>query len=101
MGLEFTGYTPRNIEKLWIDPYEYRKELEEAVEFLAMRNMNVSIYNHQLCTIPRSLWGFARKSISDWKNLYIPECEGCTAKSECGGFFQWAARRHSDHISPV
>jgi His-Xaa-Ser system radical SAM maturase HxsC len=101
MGLEFTGYTPRNIEQLWIDPYEYRRDLEEAVEFLSMRNMNVSIYNHQLCTIPRSLWGFARKSISDWKNLYLPECEGCTAKAECGGFFQWAARKHSDHISPV
>ena len=101
MGLEFTGYTPRNIEQLWIDPYEYRRELEEAVEFLAMRNMNVSIYNHQLCTIPRSLWSFARKSISDWKNLYLRECEGCTAKSECGGFFHWAARKHSEHISPV
>lgn len=46
MGLEYTGYTPRNIEELWIDPYDYRRELEEAVQFLALRRMPVSIYNH-------------------------------------------------------
>ena len=34
MGLEYTGYTPRNIEELWIDPYDYQNELEEAVEYL-------------------------------------------------------------------
>src|SRR5579871_2099422 len=90
MGLEHTGYTPRNIDQLWIDPFDYQDELERAVEFLANRKMNVSIYNHQLCTLKRSLWGYARKSISDWKNLYLPECQGCEVMAECGGFFQWA-----------
>jgi His-Xaa-Ser system radical SAM maturase HxsC len=101
MGLEYTGYTPRNIEKLWIDPFDYQNQLEEAVDFLAMRNMNVSIYNHQLCTLKKSVWGCARKSISDWKNLYLPECEGCQAMSECGGFFQWAVKKHSAYIRPM
>jgi len=101
MGLEYTGYTPRNIDTLWIDPYDYRDELEEAVEFLAVRNMNVSIYNHQLCTLNPSVWRFARKSISDWKNSYLPECQQCDVRSDCGGFFQWAERKHSDHIVPV
>ena len=101
MGLEYTGYTPRNIEDLWIDPYDYRGELEEAVQFLALRNMPVSIYNHQLCTLPSSLWRFARKSISDWKLLYLPECADCAVKSDCGGFFQWAVRKHSTHIRPL
>lgn len=98
MGLEHTGYTPRNIEKLWIDPFNYQDELEAAVELLAMRGMNVSIYNHQLCILRQSLWPFARKSISDWKNLYLPACEGCSALVDCGGVFQWVATKHSAHL---
>ena len=98
MGLEHTGYTPRNIEKLWIDPFDYQEELEAAVELLAMRGMNVSIYNHQLCVLRRSLWVFARKSISDWKNLYLPTCEGCSVLTDCGGLFQWTVGKHSEHI---
>jgi His-Xaa-Ser system radical SAM maturase HxsC len=101
MGLEYTGYTPRNIEELWIDPYDYQDELERAVEYLAARDMNVSIYNHQLCVLKPSLWNHARKSISDWKTLYLPECESCDALPACGGLFQWALRKHSDHIHSI
>lgn len=101
MGLEYTGYTPRNIAELWIDPYDYQDELKAAVEYLAVRNMTVSIYNHQLCVLKPSLWRFARKSISDWKTLYLPECTKCRALPACGGLFQWAVRKHSDHIHAV
>jgi His-Xaa-Ser system radical SAM maturase HxsC len=101
MGLEYTGYTPRNIEELWIDPYDYQDVLEEAVEYLAMRNMKVSIYNHQLCVLRPSLWSYAKKSISDWKTLYLPECETCSALPACGGLFQWAVKKHSDHIHAI
>jgi His-Xaa-Ser system radical SAM maturase HxsC len=66
MGLEYIGYTPHNIQKLWIDPYDYQNELEEAVEFLAGQGMHVSIYNTPLCVLPETLWKYARKSISDW-----------------------------------
>jgi His-Xaa-Ser system radical SAM maturase HxsC len=79
MGLEYTGNTPRNIHELWIDPYDYQDELETAVEYLDTRNKTVSIYNHQLCVLRPSLWKFARKSISDWKMHYLPECQKCSA----------------------
>jgi His-Xaa-Ser system radical SAM maturase HxsC len=98
MGLEYTGYTPRNIDELWIDPFDYQDELEAAAEYLDARNMTVSIYNHQLCVLRPSLWKFARKSISDWKTLYLPECQTCSALPACGGLFQWAVKKHSDHI---
>jgi hypothetical protein len=62
--------------------------------------MRVSIYNHQLGLLDKRLWQFARKSISDWKNEYMPECEGCAEKQNCGGFFASAKIRHSDHIRP-
>jgi His-Xaa-Ser system radical SAM maturase HxsC len=98
MGLEPTGYTPRNKDKLWIDPVEYQDVLEQAVEFLSIRGMNVSIYNLQLCVTRPSLWKFARKSISDWKNIFLPECTKCGKVDQCGGLFQSAERMHSAHI---
>jgi His-Xaa-Ser system radical SAM maturase HxsC len=98
MGLEMYGFAPRNIDTLWIDPADYANELSEAVRTLALGGMNVSIYNHQLCTIPRHLWPFAQKSISDWKNVYLPECAGCSAKAFCGGFFQSGTKRTSVSI---
>jgi hypothetical protein len=98
MGLENIGYAPRNMDALWIDPYDYQDQLESAVELLTVRGMNVSIYNHQLCVLRRSLWKFAKKSVSDWKNIHIDECESCSVKADCGGFFKWATKLHSGHI---
>jgi His-Xaa-Ser system radical SAM maturase HxsC len=98
MGLEFVGYTPHNIDKLWIDPHDYINELGEAVEFLAGQGMHVSIYNSQLCVLPESLWKYCRKSISDWKNSYLPECEKCNKFQECGGLFTWNLAKHSEYI---
>jgi His-Xaa-Ser system radical SAM maturase HxsC len=101
MGLEMFGFTNKNLTVLWIDPVDYATHLERAATMLAMRGMNISIYNHQLCTLPSSLWPFARKSISDWKNVYLPQCDGCGVRDYCGGFFQSATKRHSDHIRPL
>ena len=101
MGLEITGFTRPNLTKLWIDPYEYQRELHSAVEYLAIRGMNVSIYNHPLCVLPRDLWQFAKRSISDWKNLYLGVCEGCDVRDRCGGFFMSAERQHSSHLRPI
>ena len=100
MGLEFIGYTPHNIDKLWIDPHDYMEELGEAVEFLAGQGMHVSIYNSQLCVLPENLWQYSRKSISDWKNSYLPECESCSKLNDCGGLFTWNLKKHSDYINP-
>ena len=101
MGLENIGYAPRNMDKLWIDPHDYQDQLEAAVEILSTRGMHVSIYNHQLCVLRRSLWKFARKSISDWKNIYLDGCQSCGVKDDCGGFFTWATKLHSTHIHPL
>lgn len=100
MGMEMYGFVNRNLEELWIDPHDYQAELYEATEALFTAGMNVSIYNHQLCVLDRRLWPFARKSISDWKNIYLKECESCALREECGGLFQSAAKRHSAYIKP-
>ena len=100
MGLEMMGHVKMNLDALWVDPVDYQAELCECVHHLDLAGLNVSVYNHQLCTLDRSLWPFARKSISDWKNVYLPCCEPCNAQSECGGFFASALLRYSDHIHP-
>lgn len=101
MGLEYQGYTPFNTDKLWIDPLDYSEELSEAVTYLADMGMNVSIYNSQLCVIPRNVWQYARKSISDWKNIYHEECVECTVREHCGGLFASSIQKHSRGISAV
>ena len=100
MGLEITGFTKANLEDLWIDPVDYQAELLTTVKHLAAYHMAVSIYNHQLCLLDPLLWPFARKSISDWKNEYMPECSPCIKRHECGGFFSSAKARYSAHITP-
>jgi His-Xaa-Ser system radical SAM maturase HxsC len=101
MGLEITGFTRANLGALWIDPVDYQGELYEAVTYLSDSRVRVSIYNHQLCVLDKRLWPFARKSISDWKNEYMPECATCIEQDRCGGFFASAAIQYSDHISAI
>lgn len=87
MGLEPMGYAKSNRDQLWIDPADYIQSLADAVFYLTHRGVPVSIYNLPLCVLPENLWPFARQSISDWKNSFAPECEGCELVSSCSGFF--------------
>ncbi|OBQ56925.1 His-Xaa-Ser system radical SAM maturase HxsC [Tamlana sp. s12] len=98
MGLEIMGFTKANLDKLWIEPSEYIIPLEKAVLYLASKKINVSIYNTPLCLLPFTLWEFAVKSISDWKNIYFDECEKCAVKVQCGGFFKSAESKRSNQI---
>lgn len=101
MGLEMIGFTRANIDELWIDPYEYKDILSSATLLLKSYGMNVSIYNHQRCLINDDVIFANRRSISDWKNEYVPECNGCSMKSECGGFFTSGMQhKYSSHIKP-
>ena len=101
MGLEITGFTRTNLDILWIDPYEYKDKLSEAMAILNSYGMNASVYNHQLCVVNQDIERNYRKSISDWKNEYLDSCIPCTRKSECGGFFSSSkVYKHSEHIRP-
>ena len=101
MGLEPTGNALKNIDRLWVDPFEYKDILKETVQILHQRDMFVSIYNHQLCTLPTPLWQFTEKSISKWKNVYLDLCEKCDYKNDCGGFFSSSRKMHSSFIHPL
>lgn len=99
MGLEITGFTRANLNALWIDPYDYKDTLSQAVRLLESYGMNVSVYNHQRCLVNDDVMNAYRKSISDWKNEYLEECSGCKKLDECGGLFLSAKQyKFSEHI---
>lgn len=101
MGLEITGFAKANLDALWIDPVDYQHELTEAVVRLKALKMNVSVFNHQLCTVDPKVWSLCRKSISDWKNEFIDICNDCDVKSECGGFFATSTLKRSSGLKAI
>ena len=100
MGMELMGYARSNLDLLWVDPWEYRAELRDAAVFLEKAGIRPLIFNHPLCLVHDDVQGLTVKSISDWKNDYLPACESCARKTECGGFFVSSDLRHSTHVRP-
>lgn len=87
MAMEHIGHAVSNERNIWIEPIEYVDKLTEAVLILAQWRKEVAVYNVPLCLIPEQIYPFAQKSISDWKNKYIPICDKCSLKSKCCGLF--------------
>ncbi len=101
MGMEVEGMAKKNIEKLWVSPKEYSQYLRDAVFYLSQSDMNVSVYNEQLCLLSKDIWNFTCKSISEWKNIYLEQCSGCSEINRCGGFFASPYRKHKTQIYPI
>jgi His-Xaa-Ser system radical SAM maturase HxsC len=102
MGLEMTGLARANLAEVWVDPHDYRADLAEAANALKHAGVRTNIYNHQLCVLDRRVWPLAVRSISDWKNEYLPACLPCSVRQVCGGLFASSAKhRHSDHIAAI
>ena len=102
MGIEPIGFAPTNRDSVWVDPVDCAGALKEATFFLANRGMSVSLYNFPLCSLPEEIWSFARKSISDWKNTYLPGCAQCLVRDECCGFFRTIGPRWlSRAVKPI
>ena len=101
MQMETTGMAEENIHDLWIDPYDYNKQLVDAIEILRSRGMQATIYNAQLCVLPEQIRDTAVQSISEWKDVYLDTCDGCKLKEQCGGFFASNKKYHSSHIKKI
>lgn len=101
MGMEPIYQARINIEKLWIDPYEYQNEMYNACIHLIRNNLLFFIYNHQLCVVPKELRRYCCKTISEFKMLYLDECLKCNQKDLCGGLFQTAKNFHSVAIKSI
>lgn len=98
LQMETIGVAEENLSDLWIDPYDYNKQLSEAVEILDNRGIRPLIYNAQLCVLPEHIRGFAVNAISDWKDTFLTECSTCRLRNCCGGLFESNQGHHSEHI---
>lgn len=101
MQMETIGMAEENIQDLWIDPYDYNEQLVAAIGTLRPRGIHVSVYNAQLCVLPEKIRDIAIKSISEWKDIYLDECEDCKLNSQCGGLFASNKKYHSSHIKRI
>jgi hypothetical protein len=99
--METIGFAKENLDDLWIDPFDYNNQLRDAVLMLDDRGMNPYIYNAQLCVLPEDIRCFAKQSISDWKDIYLSECDKCSMRGQCAGFFASNKEHYSRYIHKI
>lgn len=99
MGLEIAGFADSNYDKVWVDSKDYGRELTKAVLLLEQSKIMAYVYNIPLCLLPQELWFFSCKSISNWKQYFLPICEKCCQKENCCGLFS-TSKRYSKDIKP-
>ncbi len=100
MGLELHGHAESNASQLEVFPDEYAPYLKKAVRTLERRGVPVSVYNIPLCLCPEEVRPRACRSISSWKNVYLPACSFCTQKEQCCGFFSTSSTLPEAFIKP-
>lgn len=92
MACEPIGFALANRDLCEVDLLDWQEALELGARQLSRHSISFLFMNTPLCSLPRNLHAFAHRSISDWKNVYAPSCDLCTAKSRCSGFFKWHDR---------
>lgn len=89
MACEPIGFALANPELTNVDLREWDCELAQAVKLLARAKVPVILMNAPLCSLPKTLWPLAHKSISDWKRTFADECNECSVQPDCAGLFAW------------
>lgn len=95
MQLENIGYARNRWHELFVDHSADFDQIAGAIDFARLHGIPTTLYNFPLCTVPTPYRRFAPSTISDWKRRFEARCDGCIAKRQCGGFFEW----HPDHAS--
>lgn len=95
MGMEHTGYAIANQKRIWIEPEDYKSDLEKAVMRLYGWGIDAAIYNIPLCLLSEDSRRFSKKSISDWKVKYSDCCKYCKKKNECCGLFGTSKKEYN------
>ncbi|RWL88549.1 MAG: His-Xaa-Ser system radical SAM maturase HxsC [Mesorhizobium sp.] len=94
MQMENIGFGRMNWRTLFYDSSEGFDVVGRSVDLVRSRGIDASLYNFPLCTVPEPYRHLAPATISDWKRAYREECDGCSLKARCGGFFEWHPANH-------
>lgn len=101
MGLESIGWARKNWSSIFIEHDSYSEKILSAIGTAQRSGITLTIFNYPLCHLPERAWGFATQSISDWKNYYPKECDECTQKSSCAGYFSSSKGRFHQPPRPI
>lgn len=102
IACEPIGYAIRNRAVCEVNLTDWTDTLIQSVHRLALAAVPAILMNIPLCAIPSELHRYAQRSISDWKQTYATECDGCQKRDQCCGLFSWAARNwRPAHIKPI
>ncbi len=99
MQMERIGYGRMNWSSSFQDTSTDFTDVGRAIDISVARGLLVALYNFPLCSVPRAYQGFALSTISDWKRKYLEICDGCGARTACGGFFEWYS--HNEGFSAL
>ena len=100
MGLEMMGNAMINRQDVWVSFDTLMAEVEKAVDVFLSRGVAVRLFNYPLCKVNPRYHSLYYRSISEYKIKYKPECDRCTKKAECGGFFQTTIIMPDITVSP-
>ena len=101
MALEMSGNAYLNREKVWIEFEEIKRYLYDACIKLISNGIVTNLYNFPLCMLNEKLYSISHRSITDYKIRYQEECEDCTAKDICGGFFNTTIKVENIKVKPI
>ncbi|WP_157879041.1 radical SAM protein [Pararhodospirillum photometricum] len=87
MHMEAQGLARRFWESLAVAPEDAFDTLGPALSIAQTAGLPISLYNFPRCLVPEAWRPLAVASISDWKRAYGPECEACSERPGCSGFF--------------
>lgn len=89
MQLENIGFARNRWDELFVDHSREFGLVATAADIALSRGINLQFYNFPLCTVPTSHRSRAGRTISDWKQRYLPVCSSCSQQAACCGFFEW------------
>lgn len=101
MNLEPIGWAKYNYNSLHVDVEKQVEYLQSAVMLSEVHGIDIRLFNYPLCLISDELQHYACQSISDWKNYYAKECETCSLKPNCCGFFTSAKGKFIEIVEAV
>ncbi len=101
MNMEPMGYARSNFKKLFVPVKEQNPYLIKAVKTGVQAGLDMQLFNYPLCLIDEGIRGYAKKSISDWKNYFTNECNSCILKKGCCGFFTSSKNQYIERIRPI
>ena len=101
MNVEPKGWARKNYTSIYVPIKNQVASLLKSIDVSVQHGIDVRLFNYPICLLSEELRSYAVKSISDWKNYYSGECDICTEKNNCGGFFTSATGNFIEKIEAI